>query len=423
MENIRKSYEKIITPIIGLSNGKPGQIAYYAAFAAVYVFRFYYTSMFTSLSAKPVFLAIPYYVGYLLLAGLAALAVVDALRSSKREALFLCAILITGALSAYFGKNYENTLPLCLLIVASRKRNVRPVFILSVILGSIVLLSAYYASMNGYIPYLVYERGNDGLLSHAFGMNYRTDLAAHVLYIIMCYAVIRGEKLHLWEYLMLVFDCWLVWRYTYARIASFCIAAFLVLAGLALLAFYIRKRISGKAEWFAIPKWTSVVHIIGAVFSFAIVAWWAHIKNNGFSAASSDSFQERLSYSIQAFQKYPLTLFGQLVEERGAGGMPDTSIQYFFIDIFYIRILILGGVAMLILYLCLMSIASFRAAKESQIILAIALIMIAFDSMIEHHAFELSYNVLIVYSLGCFRKDNCRSEILTPHSADPIALS
>ena len=393
MKTVDHLNKRILTPVLDFSKGRVVNILYYAAFCAVYLFRFYYTSMFTVLCEKPLFLAVPYYAGLLILMGLSGLAVIDAFLNSKREAAILAGILVIGFLSSYFSGSFDNTLPLCCLIVASRNRDVKPLFLLSVIIGSAFLLSAYYASMNGYIPYLVYNRGNFGILSHAFGMYYRTHLAAHVFFIIMCYAIIRYEKLHLWEYLMLVFDGWLVWRYTAARTASICIFGFLAALGVSLIIYHIR------GKWFSFPKWTAAVHICCAVLFFSAVAWWAAIGGGTGFGEDTETLTARLGYSVKALQDYPMNLFGHVVEERGAGGIVDNSIPYFVIDSTYMRLLTIGGILLLIVYLYLMTRASVKAA-QCHVVLSIALAFVALHSIVEGFGFRLAYNVLIIYSFA-----------------------
>ena len=53
-----------------------------------------------------------------------------------------------------------------------------------------------------------------------------------------------------------------------------------------------------------------------------------------------------------------------------------------------------------IVYLSLMTIATLKAIKNQQVILTIALIIIALDGIVESHFLTLSFNVFILYSLG-----------------------
>ena len=187
---------------------------------------------------------------------------------------------------------------------------------------------------------------------------------------------------------------WLTYRYTASRTIFICTAGFLLFLAIEL----IYHRIKGKL--LSLPKCTALVHIAGAVFSFCAVAWWAYITKGDVYSPIKGTLKKRLNYSVQAFLEYPITLFGQEVRQRGAGGIPDKSIPYFILDNIFVRILFMGGVALLILYLCLTTFATYKAVKEQQIILAAALVFVTIDSITEFFAFRLSFNVLLVYCLG-----------------------
>ncbi len=388
--------QKTIDRVIALSRGKAGDLVYYISFTFVYIFRFYLTTMFTGL-IDPKWFKIPYYLGIAGLLLLSGVAVLECIRKKTyREAAELIFILLAGVLCTFIG-GWKIVYLMCFLIAASKDRDLKPVFLISVIVGSVIMVSAYLASMNGYIPYLVYN-GKTEMLQHAFGMNYRTDLAAHVLFTVMCYGILRAEKLMLWEYTMLWFDTWLIWRYAQARAGSACLVLFLTLMGLAI----IYRRIRG--EWIKLPKITALVHILSGIAVFIAVALWPETNGIGGGPEGSESIFARLSLSREAFRMYPVNLFGHVVKERGAGGVVDSAEPYFFIDITYVRILIMGGIVLFILYLFLMTKASYKAA-ERHTILAIALIVTAIHSIIEHHAFEVAYNVLILYSVGTMGKE------------------
>ncbi len=91
--------KKIVSPILAISKGTVGDVAYYFAFTAVFMFRFYYTSMFPTILEKPLFLAFPYYAGLLLLIAFSCLNVIDAFFHSRKEAVFLICILMAAALN------------------------------------------------------------------------------------------------------------------------------------------------------------------------------------------------------------------------------------------------------------------------------------------------------------------------------------
>lgn len=446
-----------IKRILLISKSKYGDILFYVVFSVIYLYRFYTTSMFPNLLGHPWWLKGPSYLAIMTLAGLSVLSFLDAVKDgstteqgksetgvndSSRDAILIAFMLIGTFISLLVGKWRDPFVPCC-FVGAARKRNLRPVLILSVVIGSIVLILSYSASMSGYIPYLVY--GSKGGLSHAFGMVYRTDLAAHVLYLVMIYAILRGWKLRLWEYLMLWIDTLIVWRYTAARTDTVCLAAFLSVLGLMLVwrkikvartksltteaplttaciprASVWRRSLTTEAdevengETLKIPGWTSLIHPACAIVVFTVIAVFSlkhgEVKASSSGASSSDTsgsytIERRIQLSVDGFRNYPVNLFGYDIEEMGAGGIPDTSKPFFYLDISYVRFLLKGGLVVLVVYLILMMRASRYAAKHNAV-LALALVVVAMESMIEQHGFGLAYNVLIGFGMGEMVRDS-----------------
>ena len=377
--------------------GSVGDIALYISFAFLYIYRFYLTTEFTVLDEGPVWLRLPSFAGLGVIAVLSVYSLFETFLKSKWKAGVLAFIMAAGFFASIFGGNKE-AIVICLLVVAAKDRNIKPMLITALISGSLMMILAYLASMNGYVPYLVYDMGTD-MLAHAFGMIYRTDFAAHVLYLVMIYAILRGEKLHLWEYMIFCFDTWVVWRYSKARTDTACLVLFLVVLAVMLL----YRRFGGK--WVKLPQWTAFIHIVCATTSFILVAFFPTGQIESLNAVNASTLESRFILSREAFKQFPINLFGHKVEEHGNGGFSNTIQSYFYIDISYVRILITCGIMLLVAYLFLITLASYRATKQQQIILALALIIVAIQSMIEQHAFSLAYNVLIICSMGNIGKE------------------
>ena len=171
---------------------------------------------------------------------------------------------------------------------------------------------------------------------------------------------------------------------------------FLVVLGIILFFYHI------KGRWIRIPKCISLIHAFCAAISFLAIFWWSTTGESVNISDSVNTLKSRLSLSLQAFKMYPVNLFGNNITERSAAGIPDSAEEYFYLDILYVRILFIGGIVLFIVYLSLMTIATLKAIKNQQVILSIALIIIALDGIVESHFLTLSFNVFILYSLGSY---------------------
>lgn|GEM_PF-6224525 len=373
-------------------NIKKFDICFYILFAIIYIRQFYGDTMFNMLFRDETVINTIYDWAVLLIIPLSVLAVKD--EEDKRLAILKTIIILTGFVYYFRGGDYAIFI-LCIVIVAASGRKLDVILKIALISGSLLMIAAYLASMNGYIPYLTYDMGGE-MLGHAFGMGYRTDFSAHILYLVMSYAIIRGDKLTLAEYMTFVFDTFVVHRYAQARMNTACMVAFLV--GYAFLRLHKEK----KEKALYIPEWTSGFHVLCTVGIFAIIFLYANSgeKTQSMIAEKMDTFYTRLSLSLRGFTEFPIRLFGTNLPERGAGGIPDMSINYFWLDVFYVRALLRFGIFVFVLYLIIMTIASYHAAQKDSGYLFLALVIVALASIIEHHAADLSYDVLIMSSFA-----------------------
>ena len=374
-------------------HGKLTGAAAYISMAAVYARFFFNSTMFDTLIKDMRVVDILSFSAFGVLgisAGLAAVFGPD-----RRQSVLQLLVLMSAAASYAFTHNTDMMM-LLTAAVAMRDRDPRPFLISSLVIGWGMMLSAYWASMNGYIPYLVYETKGSSLkmAAHAFGIIFSTDFSAHILFMVMAYCAIRGFRMGAAEYMLQWLLVWFCWRYTGALTAVACMMLFLVLyAGLRALA-YLRKG-GGR-----VPAWTAALHPACAIASLIAVRLYDGVVPTGALYTTvegkNQSFLGRLYMSRRAFEEYPLKLFGQEVAERGGGRVPDTSQAYFFLDISYVRILVIYGLALFIIYLTLMALASYRCARCGEGVFAIALAVTALDAIVEHHAIDISYNVFII---------------------------
>ena len=364
---------------------KAENIAFYVCFAICYARVFANGTMYYLLISDMTLIDRIYSIAIL---GLVVLAGFSIQRNSDiRIKAFYILLIITGYMQWRCGMGRE-FFALPFLIIAIAGRRLEPALIISLIISAIEMTGAYIGSVTGYLPYFVYNTG--GVYgSHAFGMVYRTDIAAHILYMIMSYAVLRREKLRSAGYVLMVFACWFCWRYAQARANLFAMLAFLSV----LIIWLLIHGATGKK--FTLPRISAAVHTLCCVGILGMVFLY---KGKTFNVADLDldTFWARLYLSVEGFREYPLRLIGKGVFERGAGGLYDSSEAYFFLDITYVRNIISYGILFALIYLAVMTIASWRAAKEKNTVLGLALIIVALVSIIEHHATDFSYNVLIL---------------------------
>lgn len=373
-------------------------ILFYCCFGWIYFRMFYSTTLFPETSLHQAWFD---YVYLAAVAGMGALALWTIV--TKKDWLFRigAVVLIVAGVLYRMSSGTTFILVAFLLLIAAAGRNLQKILLIALIIGSCVMVVSYLASMHGYLPYLTYATGGSLKYSHSFGMAYRTDLGAHVQYLIMMYALIRGKRIHLWEYLILWFSGWTVWRYAYAKLNTACIVLFLTGYGVILLVHWLqarRRKAKGdgkKSKKAKIPVWTAGIHILCMLLSFGYI-YLPVVEEKLAPIPMFDTILTRIRYSREGFAQYPIKLFGNIIKERGAGGFAKSDEPYFFLDVFYVRMLLIYGVVVAMIYLVVMTLASYRAAKQRNAILVLALAIVAIAGMVEHHNIELSYNVLLL---------------------------
>lgn len=334
-----------------------------------------------------------------------------------------------------------------LLMIGAEETSARRILQIYLVVGFAEMVIMYWASMHGYIAYLYYATVD----AHAMGSIYRTDYAAHWLYLLIAYNILRGRRLRLVEYM--AEGCLIYYVFHLTTGKTFLISAplFLVLCyvanglpqiqyrgrdcstvvrrGIVQGIFYQndpyrdknhealccsethastetagirggRERLNrGNIIRIFLNRISCLIFPLCAVGSY-IVALTIGSQYAGITSLTGAmaTFQHRLGLSYTAFHQYPIRLFSQSVTEQGAGGLVDwnTSANYFFLDNAYIRMLIIHGVLFLVIILVTHTALMRRAVREHRYIIWCALVAIAVDSLSEHHMPTFSYNILPV---------------------------
>ena len=389
----------------GLLSGRPREtvtgvtdILFFLAFSFCYSWEFINTTMFKK-GFEDAFeermdgwyhLA----VGLALVCGIVAVL----LQKNIRLLVFEALILAAGFLHWKAGAGKYGYYVLCVLIVGMTGRSFKALLAIAFSIGTAIMAAAFAASQLGVIEDLVYEGGR-----HSFGIVYCTDCAAHILFLMIIYAMLRLESLGLAEYVVMILVS-AIMLMTKAQADIAC--CFLLIAGLIVYRM-TKKWHHGKA-----------VRLIstGAVFSYVILAVLSFAVTLGFNR-DDQNLRKKLQYSLirrlemnqQALRDNPLTLFGTKIEEHGFGGrttnLPGWD-KYFFVDCSYIRLLVIGGIMLFVLILMTMTYAQIRCFAAGNYGFIFLLTLVAAACVMEHHLMEYYYNVfpLMAFSGSRFLK-------------------
>ena len=360
-------------------------ILFYLSFIFCYCWGFMNTTMFKNDFSDAFKLQME---GYLHLAVICALIcgiISVLLQDSVSQAVFEVLLIVVGFCHWKLGAGKYEFFVLCVLIVGMTGRSFKVLTAIALIAGSIMMAVTFAASQTGVITERGYEGGR-----HSFGIIYCTDCAAHFLFLMIMYAFLRLDSLHIVEYIALALLFVLM---TMTKAQSDIMCGALLLAGIVLY------RLTRRWHNTIVMR---VLALIGS-FSFLICAggtFLAALKfvrsNRELQATMPYSLTRRLEMSQEVLRDNPISLFGREIEEHGFGGRTENLPgwdKYFFIDCSYIRLFVIGGLLLFVMILLLMTYTQLRCFVYRQYGFLFLLALVALACMLEHHLMEYYYNV------------------------------
>lgn len=214
-----------------------------------------------------------------------------------------------------------------------------------------------------------------------------TDLAAHAFSLMIAYALLKNFRFSRRQLLGLAVLTVAVFVLTDTRL-DFMLMLLLLLSS----AFYrdIRKFVTEAGpELFGI--------LTGGVALLDL--WITHVyyMPSRFWETVDRFMSSRLFYGNVAMKKCQVPpLLGRFIPQNGNGLMLRPGEQYFFIDSSVIRMWTMFGIVFTILMIMLTGFIIIRSFSAKYTALLVILLLIVLESTIDHHLWDLSYNILFV---------------------------
>lgn len=367
-------------------------IVFFLSFAVCFGWEFINTTMFKKGFSDAFELRMEGLYHFAVLNALVCGVIAVLLQDSVRQAAFEAVLLIAGFLQWRAGAGKYEYFVLCVLIVGMTGRSFRVLITIAFAIGTAMMAASFAASQLGIIEDLVYEGGR-----HSFGIIYCTDCAAHILFLMIMFLMLRLEDMTPVEFVALALVLAIMMM---TRAQSDVACGFLLFLGAVLyrLSHRFLQRFQGlqKARVF---RWGAAV----LSFSYMACALASFVVTVGFDRKDK-ALRKKLQYSLirrlemnqEVLQEHPFSLFGSRIEEHGFGGrtqnLPGWD-KYFFIDCSYIRLYVIGGALLFILVLLLMTYAQLRCFSYKKYGLVALLALVAVSCVVEHHLMEFYYNV------------------------------
>ena len=252
------------------------------------------------------------------------------------------------------------------------------------------LAITFISAKLGIIDGITNMRDGSSELRYALGTVYPTDLAARIFYIELFYVTLKKFKLTIPEYLIWITLAMFSYIVTDTKLDF--ILMLLILLAAFFLPYVIRvlEKIGN----------VGVSSILGILIAGMTVGTYLYNPHNSILLKINNALSGRLQFSHIAFKKFNVTLFGQVIEQTGNGGLHHGIYAYFYIDSSYIRILMMNGLFCFILVIGTMLWLSNKFLNEKMFALELALIFMALSSIIDQHLLEISFECIFLALLA-----------------------
>lgn len=322
----------------------------------------------------------------LVFAVLAALKVYKCISNKDYRVLSLFSVsFIVSLLSSIYG-GYSFLLTLSLIMISLYNIDYKKVLEVYLIVSVLVLLLSLVASAFEITPNYVSIRWGIGTIRSSWGICFATELAA-VFSFLAIYLFAYNDKYPDWFSLIPASISLYIAKYiSNSRASIITTSIFFVL-----IVFYCLFK---RFKWLIkIPKKLVDVLFMSSFFIFALIVFLCVIlysTNNPLGVKLNTILSYRLGYAFSGARNYGIHPFGSHFELYGVGD-PD---KYNFIDISYALIFIRYGWVYFVMAALLWLYTMKKVLQSGNYKLAVILLVIGINCMVEQHYNEINYNIM-----------------------------
>lgn len=257
----------------------------------------------------------------------------------------------------------------------------------------IVTISIIVFAISGIIQdYIYHPVGRPMRMS--LGINYPTDLSAHVLFLLLSHCYLHFNQLNLKYYVSYLLIAILMLIITNGRLSFICECLMILSCFLAKLAErgLLAAKLLTVCYWAASPILAVIIALLSYLFQPKI-----HIF-----AVINKALSGRLALGHQALDK-GITMFGQQIHENGLGGSKGMAIflghshqQYFYIDSSYLRLFIIYGFVVGLIFMLMLMFIGLRATSNLDYPMMVAILVIGVSCCVEQHLLDVSFNPFLL---------------------------
>lgn len=284
-----------------------------------------------------------------------------------------------------------------LLIAGANDIDYRKILKVYLIVEIPMTICTMIAGYTGVITNLVYHRGEQVRMS--FGFVYPTDFAAGIIFMVTAWVVLRQVRCTWIEIGLMIISVILFEKYCDVRNSEIVMMILII----CVVYLKIRNKLAAKKGKEYTPSLLLKILCLVAPYGlagFMILVSRFYRPDIEWMAKLNTLFSTRLSLGKEVFDRYDIQIWGQDIPMRGNGGSTEVVADYFFIDSSYVNILMRLGLVAFILVMLIISIIMIKNLNHPYMLMAMAIVCI--HSVMEHHMFEVYYDVFLMLPLAKF---------------------
>ncbi len=273
-----------------------------------------------------------------------------------------------------------------LCIVCADKIHFRALIRRFIKIEVVLTLLTILSSLLGIIENYTYVRSATGSIRQAMGFVYPTNFAAHIFFLACAMVYYFYGRLKAVHGLAFFATAGILYRLTDGRLDC------IMIIGVFVLGYWTQCRQKKHSRpWPAWPLCLSVP-VCAAV---ALAATLLYDCSSSLWKLINSLFSSRLSIAQRLWSNNTITVFGQYIAQKGNGKGGLTG-EYTYIDISFMRILLMYGVLMFVFLLLYSVLMSARCINRGNYILPVIFLLIGVNSMVAQHFVDFSYNPFLI---------------------------
>ena len=275
------------------------------------------------------------------------------------------------------------------MIVAFAGRPVKKLLPCWFIPQILVLIASWAGTLLGLVPYEVRSTGGRNL-----GTTWNTDGSAFWLFAYIAFVIYRRGKIKLYEYPITGFIAYYLYTVYKARNNMICFLMLFVLC----ICYTLYEDYLGEGKIKEVLRKIFAIlrrFVFDYVFIYGAALTGILLLNEERLIRLAErygtiliTFRDRVTMTNVALKANPITVFGQKILDENA---KTESADYFFVDMGYVRLLIMGGIIAFIVIMIMTIYIQKKAAKYAYWAIYISMIVLAWYFVIDYHYVHFYY--------------------------------